>query len=108
MKIFTIQDTIYQSSVIIFHSVLERIREFKDIPWCFASDFSFQYTQFGGFGNLWAVVTVDPDGLFFNVYFYLSILSISISLTTNHHHNRTHSSPCNRSPNSRTVKKKLE
>jgi hypothetical protein len=52
----------YECSVLIFSTVIEAITTVEDAASFFASDFSHQYTSFGGYGNLWALVSVDPDG----------------------------------------------
>jgi hypothetical protein len=51
----------YECSIIIFSTVIEAITTVDHAASFFASDFSHQYTSFGGYGNLWALVTVDPD-----------------------------------------------
>jgi hypothetical protein len=51
----------YECSVLIFSTVIEAITTVENAASFFASDFSHQYTSFGGYGNLWALVSVDPD-----------------------------------------------
>lgn len=56
---------VYESSVIYFDTVFDALHEIQSSVMCFATDFTHQYTQYGGFGNIWGFVTVDPDGLCF-------------------------------------------
>lgn len=55
------------------HDVIHALENIKGAPKFFSTDFSHQYTQYGGYGNIWGLVTADPDGkkFVFNVVFFL-------------------------------------
>lgn len=55
---------VYSCSVIFFDTAIETLLELQKTSKviCYATDFTFQYTQGGGFGNIWGLVSADSDG----------------------------------------------
>jgi hypothetical protein len=53
----------YSRSLIIFNNVIKALQEVEGAPKFYSCDFSHQYVRFGGYGNIWGLVTVDPDGI---------------------------------------------
>lgn len=62
----------YESSVIFFDAVFAALKSVDSEIICFATDFTHQYTQYGGFGNIWGFVSADPDGMFLLIMHFLS------------------------------------
>ncbi len=58
----------YSRSIVIMEEV-------EGMPKFFSSDFCHQYMQYGGYGNIWGLVTADPDGIkyFYSILFLKSI-----------------------------------
>ena len=54
----------YEHSVMIMTDVVKALQTVEDAPKYFATDFCHQYTHYGGYGNIWGLVTCDPDGTF--------------------------------------------
>lgn len=54
----------YQRSILIFKDVIEALQKVEGAPQFYSTDFSHQYVQFGAYGCIWGLVTVDPDGKF--------------------------------------------
>lgn len=63
----------YSRSLIIFNDVIEALQEVDGAPKFYSTDFSHQYVQFGGYGNIWGLVTVDPDG-FVDLFLFLVLI----------------------------------
>ena len=79
----------YEHSVMIMTDVINALQKVEDAAKFFATDFCHQYTQSGGYGNIWGLVTCDPDGTFdFFSFYFLSLLSLT----------RTHITNCNWTP----------
>lgn len=55
----------YRRSVLILHDAIQVLQKVEGAPRFFSTDFCHQYTQYGGYGNVWGLVTGDPDGLSF-------------------------------------------
>ena len=47
----------------IFHSVIAALESVEGSPKFYSTDFSHQYVANGGYGNVWGLVSCDPDGL---------------------------------------------
>jgi hypothetical protein len=65
----------YSRSIVIMHDVIKALEEVEGAPKFFSSDFCHQYTQYGGYGNIWGLVTADPDSIkyFYSILFLKSI-----------------------------------
>lgn len=59
----------YTHSILIFEDVITALLSVEDAPTIYSTDFSHQYVQYGGYGNIWGLVTCDPDGYNFNSIF---------------------------------------
>jgi hypothetical protein len=55
----------YSASALIFSASITAISSIKGAPKFFCTDFCHQYVAKGGYGNLWGLVSCDPDGIFF-------------------------------------------
>jgi hypothetical protein len=78
----------YESSIIFFDTVFCALESIDSDIICFASDFTHQYTQYGGFGNIWGFVSADPDGASFHLfipYLTLNFLGCILPLAIGHH-----------------------
>lgn len=49
--------------------MISALQSVEDAPTLYATDFSHQYIKYGGYGNVWGLVTCDPDGNFFFFFF---------------------------------------
>ena len=65
----------YESSVIFFDTVFHALESVDSEVICFATDFTHQYSQYGGFGNIWGFVSADPDGRYSLYSFHFPIHS---------------------------------
>ena len=64
----------YEHSIMIMTDVIHALQTIEDAPKFFATDFCHQYTQYGGYGNIWGLVTCDPDGTLISFPFLSHIL----------------------------------
>jgi cellobiose-specific phosphotransferase system component IIC len=58
------EDGPYKCSIIIYKMIIDALAKQEDLKKVFSTDFTHQYVRFGGHGNLFGLVTVDPEGLF--------------------------------------------
>lgn len=52
----------YRRSIMLMKDVIAALQNVQDAPKFYSTDFCHQYVQYGGFGNVWGIVTADPDG----------------------------------------------
>ena len=64
----------YCRSIMIMHDVIKALESIEGAPKFFSSDFCHQYTQYGGYGNIWGLVTADSDGNKFCLFFVGKLL----------------------------------
>ena len=57
--------------IMIMTDVIHALQTIEDAPKFFATDFCHQYTQYGGYGNIWGLVTCGPDGTLISFPFFL-------------------------------------
>jgi hypothetical protein len=71
----------YSRSIVVFQDVIGALEKVEGAPKFYSTDFSHQYVQFGGYGNIWGLVTIDPDGLSIPLqcYPYLTCVIFSFS-----------------------------
>lgn len=61
----------YVASIMIFHSVISALENVEGAPKFYSTDYCHQYVRYGGYGNVWGLVTCDPDGIDFFLKFII-------------------------------------
>jgi len=54
----------YVASIMIFHSVIAALKKVERAPKFYSTDYCHQYVRYGGYGNVWGLVTCDSDSMF--------------------------------------------
>ena len=77
----------YQCSILKFNNIIKAVLDVKDLSPFFVTDFSHQCPSFGAYGNVWALVTSDPEGKHFFLFSILFFITKPFS-------HRSYSAPC--------------